>query len=205
MVRRLGAVIAVATLLVLTGCGSKSPATTTPPASPSGSLGAGSGTPTATASPSPTTNPADVVEFSVDGAGPYQIGDKMSDLQSQLTSPGPDPACPNNQSATGTGTWGDVHLFFHQDGTLFALTNQSTTIPTPSGAYLGTSLTDLKKIYAKTTNELLNHGANAAFLVVTASGRAIRFDLSPLQTVVLMTAGDVGLLRTSFVNGTPLC
>jgi hypothetical protein len=205
MVRHWGAVIAVATLLALAGC-SKSPATATPPTT-SGSLGDGGGTPTASASPtaSPTTNPRDVVEFSVDGAGPYQIGGKMSDLQSQLTNAAADPNCPNNQTAQGTGTWGDVHLFFHQDGTLFALTNQSTSIPTPSGAYLGTSLTDLKKIYAKTTNEVLNHGANAAFLVITASGRAIRFDLTPVQTVVLMTAGDVGLLRTSFVNGTPLC
>ena len=205
MVRRLGAVIAVVSLLVLAGC-SKTPATVTPPSSAtSGSLGDGGSTPSASASPSPTVNPADIVEFSVDGAGPYQIGDKISDLQSQLTNAGADPNCPNNQTAQGTGTWSDVHLFFHQDGTLFALTNSSTAIPTPSGAYLGTSLTQLKTIYARTTNELLNHGANNAFLVITSSGRAIRFDLTPVQTVVLMTSGDVVLLRSAFVNGTPLC
>jgi hypothetical protein len=205
MVRRLGAVIAVVTLLVLGGC-SKTPANTTPPPSgTTGSLGDDGSTPSASASPSATVNPADVVEFSVDGAGPYQIGDKLSDLQSQLTNVGPDSNCPGNQTAQGTGTWSDVHLFFHSDGSLFALTNQSTAIPTPSGAYLGTSLTQLKTIYAKTTNELLNHGSTNAFLVITASGRAIRFDLTPEQTVVLMTDGDVGLLRASFVNGTPLC
>ncbi len=159
-------------------------------------------------SPSSTAPPGDVVEFSVDGAGPYELGAKVSDLQAagklDAVTPGA-PGCPDSTSARGTGPFSDVHLFFQKDGTLYLLVNQSASVPTPSGVYLGTSLADLTKIYATVTKENLNHGTNTAFLVITVSGRGILFDLSSAKTVTAMTAGDANYLRLHFVNGSPYC
>ncbi len=205
-VRSAGQALLVATVLALAGCGSSPPASPAPPASSSGPTTSAS--PGDSASASPTASPGEVVEFSVDGAGPYQLGTKQSDLQAagRLDAIGPGPqGCPDTTTARGTGKWTDVHLSFHKDGTLFLLENQSTSIPTPSGAYLGTSLADLKKIYAKTTNESLVRGQNTAFLVITISGRGILFVLSSIQTVTSMLAADVSYLRSNFVNGTPFC
>ena len=200
--RGIGAVITIITLLMLPACGraAANEKLVTPPASAPGSS-ASSGAP----SGSPSSA---VAEFTVDGTGPYQIGDKLTDLQ---TDPGltnvitNGKACPNNTTAQGTGAWKDVYLSFHSDGTLYLALNRSPQIPTPSGAWLGTSLAQLKTIYAKVQTELLTAGAAKAFLVITLSGGGILFQLNPQGQVVSMAAADAYYLKSSFQTGAAFC
>jgi hypothetical protein len=197
------ALLSVFALLATTaaGCGKDEP-TTAPPVN----------TPRSTASPSssatPSGSPSPGVEFSVDGAGPYQLGASLTELQSanllDEIAKGTGP-CPQNTTARGTSTWGDVHLSFRADGKLYLLINRSTSIPTPSGAWLGTSLTDLMKIYAAVPGQVLRRGSTTGYLVTTLSGRGILFELDTTQKVMAMTAGESGFLRTNFNSGTDFC
>jgi hypothetical protein len=203
------AVTAIATLLMLPACGSPRATDTAPtPAATATSDAASSGA-TSTSSANPIGSPTHtVVEFTVDGAGPYQIGDKLTDLQvapglSNVTTGGH--TCPTNTTAQGTGVWKDVHLSFHPDGSLYLAVNRSPTIPTPSGAWLGTTLAQLKTIYAKVQTEQLTAGTAKAFLVTTLSGRGILFELNAHGAVISMAAADAGLLRTSYQHGTDFC
>lgn len=192
----------VVALLAAAGCGSKDPAvaapkTTTPPA-------AGSPTASGSASASPSVAPSNLIEFTVDGAGPYQLGATLSALQTgpgleEITAGG---ACPDNTTARGTGTWKEVQLSFHKDGKLYLLVNKSAGIPTPSGAWLGTSLDDLKKIYAGVSGEELTRAPASAYLVTTLTGRGVLFDLDANKKVTAMTAGDAGYLRSTYPSGT---
>lgn len=180
---------------------------TPPPAASSPSAPAPSGVPSPIA-PSGAPSSAEVVEFTVDGAGPYQIGDMLTDLQSDpgLTNVATGGAtCPKNTTAQGTGVWKDVHLSFRPDGALYLAVNRSPAIPTPSGAWLGDSLAQLKKIYAKVQTQALTAGAAKAFLVTTISGRGILFDLNAQGAVISMAAADADYLRTSYQNGTDFC
>ena len=159
------------------------------------------------AAPSGSSTPT-VVEFTVDGAGPYQIGDTLTDLQATpgLTNVTAGPqTCPTNTTAKGTGVWKDLDLSFRQDGTLYLAVNRSPAIPTPSGAWLGTTLVQLKKIYAKVQTEQLSAGTAKAFLVITLSGRGILFDLNAQGTVISMAAADANYLRTSYQKGKDFC
>src|SRR5690606_1116022 len=131
-------VLAVVLLLAIAGCGSdpQPPTTsdpTTPPASPSASPGA---------SVTPSASPVELVQFTVDGAGPYKLGTTLDSLQAanQLAEVNTgSEVCPQNTYARGTGTWTDIRLAFRPDGALYMVTNRSPSIPTPSGAWLGTS------------------------------------------------------------------
>jgi hypothetical protein len=189
-------------LLAVAGCGKGSPSSAPPPAH--GPTSSGS-SPSASTSPSSSAAP---VEFTVDGAGPYTLGAKLTDLQAagrldNVTHGST--TCSDIITAQGTAPYAGVQMSFHSDNTLYALTNTDPGLPTPSGAYIGTNVADLKKIYAQTTNETLNHGTDQAFLVITISGRGILFVLNSVQTVSSMMAGDAGYLRLNFVNGTPFC
>jgi hypothetical protein len=203
------AVTAIATLLLLPACGhatAKDTAATPAASGPSIAVSAG-----ATAAPSsvPGESPTPtVVEFTVDGAGPYQIGAMLADLQAapgltNVTTGGQ--TCPTTTTAQGTGVWNDLHLSFHHDGALYLAVNRSPTIPTPSGAWLGTTLAQLKTIYAKVQTERLTAGTGNAFLVITLSGRGILFDLNTHGAVISMAAADASYLRTSYRNGKGWC
>jgi hypothetical protein len=201
VVKRSGILIAAGLLLALGGCGGHKPAAA-PPAT--GSAPA-SGQPSGAASASPSASPSAVlVEFSVDGVGPYQIGASLTALKA---SPGVDApttggqTCPDNTVAQGTGAWHDVQLHFRKDGNLFLLINKSTSIPTPSGAWVGTTLAQLKTIYASTQGENLTRATATAYLVTTQSGQAILFDLGPSQQVTDMIAGDGPYLKATFLSG----
>jgi hypothetical protein len=204
------AVAAVVALLAVPGCGAgPAKGTSAPPPGPT--TGAASPSGGGTTPPGPSASPSSsavVVEFSVDGAGPYQIGAHLSDLQttpglSDVTAGGQ--GCPQDTSARGTGVWKDVYLSFHQDGELYLAVNKSLSIPTPSGAWLGTPLAQLKTIYAKVQTQQLAVGARKAFLVITLSGRGILFDLSPQGTVASMAAGDATYLATTYQQSTNFC
>jgi predicted small lipoprotein YifL len=199
---RLVALIALVALVALTGCGSDEPGAA-PPA-PSRTAPAGSASPGGAGSSSPTSSPSasTPVEFTVDGAGPYQLGATLDALRStldEIKSGGP--ACVQNTTARGTGTWRDVHLSFRPDGLLYLATNRSPSVPTPSGAWLGTPLAQLKKIYANVTGQELAKGTHRAYLVTTLSGRGILFDLDVKTAVTAMYAADASYLRNAFAGG----
>jgi hypothetical protein len=208
--RAVVAVIAIYALAALSGCGTGKakdavPAPAGSKLSTPGSAGANTATPSV-----PTGSPTSsaVLEFTVDGTGPYQIGDKLADLQA---SPGLDAvtaggtACPQVTTARGTGAWTDVQFSFHQDGALYLAVNHSPAIPTPSGAWLGTNLAQLKTIYAGVQTEELTVGTRKGFLVTTFSGRGILFDLNPHGVVLSMAAADANYLKTSYQHGTNFC
>ena len=144
----------------------------------------------------------------MDGAGPYLLGKTLTELQA-----GPGLAevatgaatCPENTTAVGTGTWSDVQLSFRKDGKLFLLVNRSPAIPTPSGAWLGSTLADLKKIYAGVTKQELKQGTDSALLVQTIGGRGILFDLDEGKRVATMIAGDATYLRATYTGGADWC
>jgi hypothetical protein len=202
-VKRNSAVLVVILLAVgASGCGShKSPATPVAAPAPSGSAAGQASSAAASTSPSPSPV---LVEFTVDGIGPYQLGASLTALKA---SPGLDATttggqnCPEDTVARGTGDWKDVQLRFHSDGTLFLAVNRSTSIPTPSGAWLGTTLAQLKTIYASVPAESLSRGTAAAFLVTTQSGRGILFDLNGSQQVTDMIAGDGTYLKATYLSG----
>jgi hypothetical protein len=212
------ALVALVAVLAVTGCGSggqdrdAAPRPSAPAApaagsaSPSGPGSAGPGS----AGPTGSPTPAVPVEFSVDGAGPYQLGATLEQLRAApgldaITGGGPGPACAQNTNARGTSAWKDVHLSFHPDGLLYLAVNRSPTIPTPSGAWLGTPLAQLKTIYANVARAELVRGTRRAFLVTTLSGRGILFELDTTTAVSAMLAGDSAYLRASFQAGTGYC
>lgn len=194
--------------LAAAGClrgGDDKPTMIPPVSTPATSQSSASPTGTVTPSGSPT---ATAIEFTVDGAGPYVLGAKLDSLKAtagldEITAGGG--ACPENTTARGTGTWKDIRLSFHKDGTLYLATNTSPSIPTPSGAWLGTPLAQLKTIYSQVNGQLLRHGTGSAYLVTTLSGRAILFSLDATMKVSSMTAGDATYLRASFTGGTGFC
>ena len=197
----------MATVLVLPACGHASAknAAPTPAASAAAASDGATVAPSTVPSGSPTPT---VVEFTVDGTGPYQIGGMLTDLQAapgltNVSTGGQ--TCPTNTTAQGIGVWKDIHLSFHPDGALYLAVNRSPTIPTPSGAWLGTTLAKLKTIYARVQTEQLTAGTGEAFLVITLSGRGILFDLNAQGAVISMAAADAGYLRTHYQNGTDFC
>ena len=71
--------------------------------------------------------------------------------------------------------------------------------------WLGTTLTDLKRIYAGLTAQEHTRGANSAFLVQTLSGGGILFELDPAKKVMSMAAADAFYLRNTFNSGAEFC
>ncbi len=199
-------VLVIATALGAAGC--SSPAPTTPPASTGTSPGTnGTNTTSTRPSTSASASAGALIEFSTDGAGPYQLGLTLTQLQAkpgleEVTAGG---VCPNNTVARGVGVWRDVRMSFRQDGRLYLVVNRSDQIPTPSGAWLGTTLVDLKRIYGGLVNQELTRGTNSAFLVQTLSGGGILFELDAAKNVTSMSAGESAFLRTSFNGGTNFC
>jgi hypothetical protein len=201
-------VVALVAVLAVAGCGSHGQGRA--PAAPAPATSSGSASPVGTqsASPAGSPSPSTPIEFTVDGAGPYQLGATLVALRSvpgleEIEAGGR--TCPQNTTARGTGGWKDVHLSFRGDGVLYLAVNRSPSIPTPSGAWLGTTLAQLKTIYAKVTAEELVRGRGRAYLVATLSGRGILFDLDAKTRVTAMRAADTSYLRDSFKDGTAFC
>jgi hypothetical protein len=164
--------------------------------------------PTASAEPSasPSVSPSPAIHFTVDGAGPYQLGTTLTALQAagQIAEPGTPETCNMNTNAKGTGVWKDINLSFHPDGKLYMVVNRSATIPTPSGAWIGMTLASLSSIYGNLGQEL-TVGGHTAYLVTTSSGRGMMFDLDQAKKVFSMVAGDATFLKDSYMNGTDYC
>jgi hypothetical protein len=166
--------------------------------------------PTASASAeapaSPSASPSPAINFTVDGAGPYQLGATLTALQTagQIAEAGVPETCPMNTNAKGTGVWKDINLSFRPDGKLHLVVNRSKDIPTPSGAWIGMTLASLSSIYGNLGEELAL-GPNTAYLVTTNSGRGMLFDLDPSKKVFTMIAGDAKYLKDSYLGGTDFC
>ena len=195
-------VSALVVLFAVAGCG-KDPAPT-PTANPVAS--ATSATP-ADPSASPTASALPALAFTVDGAGPYLLGAKLSELQAagqldEVKAGGE--TCAQNTTARGTGAYRDVRLSFRPDGTLYVVINRSENIPTPSGAWLGNTLAALQSIYGSIGEEL-TLGGGYAYLVTTTSGRGIMFDLDDKKKAIAMVAGEASYLKSSYLGGTDYC
>jgi hypothetical protein len=210
-VKRIGTILvaAVATAL-LAACQADQPSGApqpTAPANPTTASASPSADASAGATPTPSASADTAVEFTVDGAGPYQLGAELAALQAtpglaQVATGGQ--PCPQITTARGTGAWGDVQLSF-RDGTLYLAVNRSASIPTPSGAWLGTTIAQLKAIYKGIPGEDLARGTRKAHIVETLSGRGILFELDARGTVSAMTAGEASYLRTSWSAGKGFC
>lgn len=202
VVRPLFASLALAVVVAVAGCNrSASPAEDPSTAAPT------TDEPAATASATPTPTPTILFEFTTDGAGPYLLGKGLTELQSDpgLEQVGPDPDCPGNMTARGTGSWRDVVLHFRPDGRLYLTENRSQALPTPSGAYLGTPLEDLKTIYSGLVTEEITRGDAEAFYVQTFGGRGILFELNANKQVDVMYAADGPWLRNTYAISDKLC
>jgi hypothetical protein len=198
--------LAIAAAVTLSACGHSAKDTANPPQTTvltTPPVDTGSGAPSAPSSP---VSPG-VPEFTVDGTGLYELGTKLTDAQAiglaDVVTGGA--TCPQDTIASGTGAWKDVQFTFGADGVMFLAVNKSPSIPTPSGAWLGTNVTNLKTIYAGIQADQLVSGANSALLVTTLSGRGILFGLNEKGNVVSMTAGDATYLKTNFQGGKPFC
>jgi hypothetical protein len=157
------------------------------------------------------------VNFTVDGAGPYQLGRTITQLTATpgLAQVGPNADCPGNQVARGTGVWGQVEMHFRPNGQLYLLVNRDQEIPTPSGAFLGTHLTNanqfspkgLKDIYTGPglVTEELTRGSAKAFHVQPPGGRALLFELNANDEVNAMYAGEGAFLKSSFTGSGDFC
>lgn len=205
IMRRISVLIAVL-LLAVAGCGSDPP----PPANANQTSAPPSAGASGSAAPSvtPSVSASELIEFTVDGAGPYKLGTALASLQAanQLAevSTGGE-VCPQNTFARGTGIWSDIRLSFRPDGKLYLAVNRSASIPTPSGAWLGTSLNELKTIYNAIPGQELSQGPGSAYLVTTLSGRGILFDLDDAKRVRSMIAGESQYLKSSYTGGTDFC
>ncbi|MEV0455356.1 hypothetical protein [Catellatospora methionotrophica] len=202
MLRR--ACLALLALTVLAGCGDDDPAPTTPSPSAQPSVSA-EASPSAAVSPAASPSPSPAINFTVDGAGPYLIGANLEALKAgsllDKVATGAE-TCPVNTTATGTGVWKDIQLQFRPDGELYIAVNRSKTIPTPSGARLGMTLAAVSSIYGNLGKELKG---GMAYLVTTANGRGILFDLDQNKKVFAMIAGDAAYLKSSYEGGTDFC
>lgn len=203
--KRLG-LVAVILSLAVAGCSSD------PDPAPTPTTGSSvAPDPTTTASPdvsaSASASSAAIV-FTVDGAGPYQLGATLTALQAagaleSVATNGE--LCPTNKSAHGTGVWKDTQLSFRADGALYLVVNRSTKIPTPSGAWLGMTLAALQSIYGPIGKELNAGGGAVAYLVTTDTGRGILFDLDDKKKVMTMIAGEADYLKSSYLGGSDFC
>lgn len=208
--KRLGFALVVLLAATAAGCKKDAPeaAPTSSAAGPSAAA-SGSASPAPSASADPSASPVNgLIEFTVDGAGPYQLGATLTALQTEagleeVKTGGA--TCPENTTAKGKGVWKDIQLQFRKDGSLYLLINRSASVPTPSGAWLGSTLAQLKTIYAKVPGQELKHGTASAYLVTTTSGRGVLFDLGTGQKVMTMIAGDAAYLKSSYVGGTDFC
>jgi hypothetical protein len=196
--------LALVAVIVLSGCSKKQPSATPSTAAPTASAEASA---SPSAGPSSSASPTSAIQFTVDGAGPYQLGTTFAALQgaAQLDEVATGNAtCPENTTARGMGVWKDIRLSFRKNGTLYLVVNRSASIPTPSGAWLGNSLAALESIYGNLGQELVK-GTFVAYLVQTGSGRAILFDLDASKKTISMIAGEGNYLKSSYLGGTDYC
>ena len=176
--------------------------TTVPSASPSpSSIETASPTESAT---HPTTDPATVL--AADGIGPYVIGARMSDLQSQalITNIEPSFNCDDLwQHAEATGRYAHELVVTFYLGRLIDIGTDSTDLVTPSGARVGMLLADIQSIYGRRGTLITGTSGNQAFSVHvpdTILGIVFYLDATNTETQS-MSAGEVQRLDQTAIVG----
>jgi hypothetical protein len=158
--------------------------------------------------PSPTESATDLATvLAADGIGPYVIGARLSELQSQdlVTNIGPSFHCDDSwQHAEATGYYADeLNLTFYL-GRLTDIGTNSTELVTPSGARVGMPLTELQSIYGSRGTLITGTSGNQAFSVHvpdTALGIVFYLDVDTNTKTQSMGAGEVQRLEQFAVVG----
>lgn len=154
----------------------------------------------ATSSPTePAADPATVL--AADGIGPYVIGARLSDLQSQtlITNVEPSFHCDDSwQHAEATGRYaGLLTVTFHL-GRLIDMHTNSTQLVTSSGARVGMSLTELQSIYGSRGTLITGVNGNHGMSVrVPDTDLGIVFFLDETETTGSMSGGEVQPLEVA--------
>jgi len=184
-------------------------AVSSPDTSPSGAAPPPTNVPTESphATPSsaePAVDPATV--FAANGIGPYVVGARLSELESQALVRNVEPSfhCDDEwHNAATTGRYADqLTVSFHL-GRLIDVDTDSSELVTPSGARVGMSLTELQRIYGKRGTPIIGTSGNQAFSVrVPDTALGIVFFLDETNTRVRsMSAGEVERLEIAAVVG----
>lgn len=172
--------------------------TTVPSASPASS---------SNGTPSPTESAADLATvLAADGIGPYVIGARMSELQSEalVTNIEPSFNCDDSwQHAEATGRYADELFVTFYLGRLTDIGTDSTDLVTPSGARVGMLLTEVQSIYGSRGTLITGTSGNQAISVhVPDTALGIVFYLDETNTKTQsMSAGEVQRLEQTAVVG----
>lgn len=184
--------------LVLSACDSTEPAVNLPLPSPAPAV-----------SPTPAVRPS-LAAFTVDGVGPYQIGGdfdalKLNGLLSNVVL-GSQVCGDQYRSAHGVAPYQDVWISAKGAmSQIYVVVNGSTALATPSGAKVGSALSELKSIYGSAGEEL-NYKTKAGYLVKSPSGNGLLFDLDvTTKKVNDVVAGNAAYLKESFLFESDYC
>jgi hypothetical protein len=161
--------------------------------------------PIGTPSPTePATDPATVL--AANGIGPYAIGARLSELQSQalVTNIQPSSNCYDSwQHGEATGRYAGQLSFTFDLGRLTSIDTDAPELVTPSGARVGMPLTELQRIYGSRGTLITGVSGNQAISVrVPDTALGIVFFLDATNTKTWsMSAGEVERLEIAAVVG----
>jgi hypothetical protein len=195
--KRVALAVAAVMTLPVAACESKEPVTW----SQSSAAAASTGAPRASASPT-----AAAIHFTGIGAGVYQLGVKIAELQKDghlADVRSGDQMC-GYTTATGIGPWSGVHIMATPDGVVRSVSTRSPSIPTAAGARVEMTLAELQAIYGA-KGEVLSRERDKAktYLVTTGpAGQGILFNLYPDKNhkVYEMSAGDAAAIKSKFLS-----
>ncbi|GIH05393.1 hypothetical protein Rhe02_34600 [Rhizocola hellebori] len=187
--------------LVAAACEAKEPVTGTQPSAAA-----------ASASPSPTPSPsassaAAAIHFTGEGAGPYQLGVKVAELQKdgQLSEVRSGAETCGYTTAMGIGPWSGVHIMATPDGIVRSVSTRSPSLPTAAGARVEMTLAELQAVYGS-KGEVLSRTRDKAkiYLVTTGpDGHGIVFHLYPdnsHKAYEMTAASDAAAAKSGFLS-----
>lgn len=148
--------------------------------------------------------------FTVDGVGPYRIGGDFNLLRTQgrLASLviGSQACGDSHRSAHGVPPYQDIWLAAKgPSAEIYIVVNGSATLATPSGAKVGSTLSELRAIYGQAGEEI-TYKTRAAYLVKSPSGNGLLFDFDVnTKKVIAVIAGNAAYLKESFLFEADYC
>jgi hypothetical protein len=188
------AVILIGAAALLAGCGGgadKPDVTVSPTPSVSG-----------VASPSVSTTPPakNLPVLSMTGAGHYQLGAKLSTLDSELQQKESSTACGDWTVAKGQGDYADLAVVFFEGAVVYVSIDQPT-LATDKGIKVGSTKDEATAAYPAGT--ILSDGQGGSALSVHGAGGnglLLRFNQSS-ATVATIDAGKANDLDFRFTEG----
>jgi hypothetical protein len=188
----------------LTAADPAAPAATATPA------GAAIASPRATPRPSPSAAARDTsMVLAADGVGPYRVGASLADLRSRrlVKNIGESQNCglPWQIGEAANRYEGRLSLAF-ESGRLTDVATSSKSLATPSGARVGMTLDDLRRIYGDRGNVIRGYQSQAFSVRVAGTTLGILFyfeslDSNPRPNVLAIAAGEVERLERAAVVG----